>query len=100
MSWPREQAVLDAQLIELHQRKAVLGMEQAATIDFTKAQARARAVAAVINHEATPCPTFVKVSHNVVVVAALLDTLLVHSTDGVGKVYHQPKDILGVATEQ
>jgi hypothetical protein len=34
-----EKASLDAQLTELHQHKAALGMERATTIDFTKAQA-------------------------------------------------------------
>jgi hypothetical protein len=32
--------------------------------------------------------------------AALLDTLLAPSTDGVSKVYHQLKDILSIVTEQ
>jgi hypothetical protein len=31
---------------------------------------------------------------------ALLDTLSVPSTDGVDKVYHQLKNILGIATKQ
>jgi hypothetical protein len=56
-----EQAALDAQLTELHQRKAALGTEQAATIGFTKARARARAVAAGINHEGTLRLTFARV---------------------------------------
>jgi hypothetical protein len=33
------------------------------------------------------------------VVAVLLDTLLTTSTNGVDRVYHQLKDILGIATE-
>jgi hypothetical protein len=33
-------------------------MERAATIDFTKAQTQAKAVAATINREAPPRPTF------------------------------------------
>jgi hypothetical protein len=45
-----EQATLDALLTELHRRKAKLGTEWATTIDFTKAQAWARAVATAINH--------------------------------------------------
>jgi hypothetical protein len=32
-----EQAALDAQKIELHQHKAMLGTKRAATIDYTKA---------------------------------------------------------------
>jgi hypothetical protein len=31
---------------------------------------------------------------------ALLDTLPAPSTDGVGRLYHQLRDILGIATEQ
>jgi hypothetical protein len=95
-----EQVVLDAQMTELHQRKAVMEMEWATTIDFTKAQARARVIAAAINHEGTPHPTFTRASQNVATVAALFDTLSEPSTDGVGKVYQRLKDILGVAAEQ
>jgi hypothetical protein len=32
-------------------------------------------------------PTFARASQNVAMVAALLDALLAHSTDGVGEVY-------------
>jgi hypothetical protein len=32
-----EQAALDTQMTELHRHKAALGMERAATIDYTKA---------------------------------------------------------------
>jgi hypothetical protein len=55
-----EQAALDTQLTELHQCKTTLGTERAATIDFTKARSRARAVGAAINHEGMPCPTFAR----------------------------------------
>jgi hypothetical protein len=77
-------------------------MERATTIDFTKARAWARViiVVAAINHEGTPRPTFARVSQNMAVTTALLDTLPMPSTDGVNKVYHQPKDILGIAIEQ
>jgi hypothetical protein len=34
------------------------------------------------------------------VMVTLLDTLPTHSVDGVDKVYHQLKDILGIATTQ
>jgi hypothetical protein len=44
-------------------------------------------------------PTFAWASQNVAVVAALLDTLPMPSTDGVGKVYRQLRIIVGVATE-
>jgi hypothetical protein len=76
----------------------VLGIERAATIDFTKIRARARATTTAINHEGTPHPTFARASQNVATTVALLDTLPAPSTDGVGKVYHQLKDILGAAT--
>jgi hypothetical protein len=64
-----ERPALDAQMIELHRCKAALGIERTATI----------------NHEGTPHPTFRRASQNVVV--ALLDTLLMPSIDGVGRVY-------------
>jgi hypothetical protein len=73
-------------------------MERVATIDFTKAQAQARPIVAAINHEGTPHPTFASASQNVT--TTLLDTLPALSTDGVDKVCHQLKDILGVATKQ
>jgi hypothetical protein len=38
-------------MTELHQRKTVLGIERATTIDYTKAQGRARAIG--INHKGT-----------------------------------------------
>jgi hypothetical protein len=38
-------------MTELHQCKAALGTEHTATIDYTKAQARARAIVVTINHE-------------------------------------------------
>jgi hypothetical protein len=75
-------------------------MERAMMVDLTKAQARARAVAFAINHEAAPRPTITRVSHNVAMVAALLDSLPTSSTDGLHKVYHCLKDILGVTAMQ
>jgi hypothetical protein len=75
-------------------------MERATAIDLTKARAQARATAAAINHEGTPCPAFARASHNVAAAVALLDTLLTPSTDAVGKVYQQMRDILDVAAEQ
>jgi uncharacterized membrane protein len=57
-------------------------------------------IIAIINGERPPCPTFTRASQNVVVVAALLDTLLMPSADGVDKVCHQLNDILGVAAKQ
>jgi hypothetical protein len=95
-----KQASLDAQMTELHRRKATLGMERAATIDYTKARARARAITVAINHEGTPHPTFPGASQNVALVVALLVTLSAPSTDRVGKVYQQLKGILGVAAKQ
>jgi hypothetical protein len=75
-------------------------MEQPVTIDLTEAWAQARVVAAAINREGPPRPTFTRASQNVAVAAALLDTLLVPSTDGVDKVYRQLKDILGITAVQ
>jgi hypothetical protein len=95
-----EQAALDAQMTELYQCKAALGTERAATIDYTKAQARARAVAIAINQEGMPHPTFPRASQNVAVAATILDTLSAPSTGGVSMVYQQLKDILSVITEQ
>jgi hypothetical protein len=91
-----EQAALDTQMSKLHQHKATLGMEGAATISFTKARSRARAFTAAINHEGTPHPTFARASHNVITTTSILDTLSAPSTDRVGKVYRQLKDILDV----
>jgi hypothetical protein len=75
-----KRAVLDAQLTKLHQRKAKLGAKRATTVNFTKARAQARAVAAAINHEAPPRPTFVKASQNVAAAVTLFTTknLLIH----------------------
>jgi hypothetical protein len=79
-------------------------MERVVMVDLTKARARARArvraVAAAISHEGPLCPTFAKASQNMVAVAALLDTWPTPSADGVDKVYHQLKDILGVTITQ
>jgi hypothetical protein len=47
-----------------------------------------------------PHPTFARASQNMAATATLLDTLPMPSTDGIDMVYHQLKDILGVATEQ
>jgi hypothetical protein len=88
------------QLTGLHRRKAALGMEHTATINFTKAWARARAVTTAINHEGTLHPTFARASQNMGMAAMLLDTLPAPSTDGANKVYRQLKNILGVATKQ
>jgi hypothetical protein len=45
-------------------------------------------------------PAFTRASQNVVVVAALLDTLPTPSTDGVGEVYQRLMNILGSAAMQ
>jgi hypothetical protein len=78
----------------------VLRTEWAATIDFTMARARARAVATTINREGLLRPTFARASENVAVAAEILDTLPVPSSNRVDRVYPQLKDILSVATEQ
>ncbi len=51
------------------------------------------------NHGERQAPAFARASQNMAVVAALLDTLPMPSTDGVGKVYRQLRIIVGVATE-
>jgi hypothetical protein len=56
--------------------------------------------AAPTNREELQLPTFTRASQNVAAPAALLDTLPVPSTDSVGKVYQQLKNILGIATAQ
>jgi hypothetical protein len=57
-----EQLALNAQLTGLHRCNATMGIEQAATIDFVKARARARDVTTAINHEGTLRPTFARAS--------------------------------------
>jgi hypothetical protein len=84
-----EQVALDTQLTELHQHKAELRVERATTIDLTKPQAWARAVATTINRKAPPRPTFAMASKNVATAVALLDNLPTPSTDRVDSVYHQ-----------
>jgi hypothetical protein len=78
----------------------MLEMERAATINFTKARAQARAIAATINREGPPHLTFTTASQNMAIAAAILDTLLVPSTDGVDKVYRHLKNILSVDVVQ
>jgi hypothetical protein len=78
----------------------VLEAKQASTIDFSKAQAQARATAAAINHEGPLRPIFARVSQNMAAAVALLDNLPKPFADGVDKVYHQLKDVLGVAFVQ
>jgi hypothetical protein len=62
-------------------------MERAATVNFSKARAQARAIATAINYEGTPHPSFARACQNMAVVIALLDTLPAPSTDVVGKMY-------------
>jgi hypothetical protein len=57
-------------------------------------------VAASINHEGMPRPTFARGNQNMAATMMLLDTSPVPSTGGVDKLYHQLRDILGVAAEQ
>jgi hypothetical protein len=73
-------------------------MERAASINFMKARAWAKAITATLNHEVPPHLTFARASQNVPTVVVLLDTLTVPSADGVDKVYRHLKDILGVVT--
>jgi hypothetical protein len=78
----------------------MLGMEQDATINFTRALAWARAITATINHKGMPCLTFARASQNVAAAAGLLDTLPTPSTSGLNKVYCQLRGILDGAAEQ
>jgi hypothetical protein len=95
-----ERATIKAQLTELQHRKSALKTEQDMKVYLTKAHARARVVAATINREGPPHPTFVRASQNVATVTTLLDTFDAASINGMDKVYHQLKDILGVSTVQ
>jgi hypothetical protein len=88
------QEALEADLTELHRRKAMLRVEWAMAINLT------RAIVAAINHEAPPRPAFARANQNVAAAVTLLDTLLAPSTDWVDRVYHPLKDILGVAAKQ
>jgi hypothetical protein len=75
---------VEAQLANLHQRKSMPKAYQAVKT----------------NHGEWQLPTFPTASQNVAVVAAFLDTLPTPSTDGVGKIYQQLKNILGTAAVQ
>jgi hypothetical protein len=75
-------------------------MERVATIEFTKLQARARAITAAIKHEGMSRPTFARSSQNMAEAAVLLDTLPAPPTDGVNKMYRQLRDNLSIAAEQ
>jgi hypothetical protein len=52
------------------------------------------------DREGQQLPIFTMASQNMAAVTALLDTLPVPSTNGVGKVYQQLKNILGTAVTQ
>jgi hypothetical protein len=58
------------------------------------------AIAATINHDGTPHPTFARASQNMAAVTVLLHTLPAPATNGVDKVYCQLNDILSIAVEQ
>lgn len=95
-----EQVAVETQMAELRQRQTELAAEQGRRVDATSARARARDVAAAINQDGAPRPTFARASQNVAAAAALLGTLPAPSTDAVGQVYHQLREILNVAAEQ
>jgi hypothetical protein len=95
-----DQVALDAEMTELHRCKAMLGIEWAVAIGYSKAWARASAVAVAVNHEGMPHPTIPGAIQNVAVATTLLDTLPMPSADGVSKVYQQKKNIIGVAAER
>jgi hypothetical protein len=75
-------------MTKLHRHKAALGTEHVAAIDYTKARARARAVATTINRKGTPHPTFPMASQNVAAATTLLDSL---PTPSIDRVYQQLK---------
>jgi hypothetical protein len=54
----------------------------------------------MMGHTEWQLPTFARASQNVVMVAALLNTLAAPSTNGVGEVYQRLKNILSTATVQ
>jgi hypothetical protein len=78
----------------------MLEAERSLTVDLTTAWTRARDVSATINHKGMQLLDFPRANQNVVAVATLLDTLPASSADGVDRVYHQLKDILGIITTQ
>jgi hypothetical protein len=65
----------------------MLEVEWATMVDLTSARVWARDVTVTINHEGAQCLTFARASQNVVVAAALLETLPAPSADGVDMVY-------------
>jgi hypothetical protein len=73
---------VEAGLANLHQCESTLEANQATTT----------------NSEVEQIPTFDRASSNMAVVATLLVTLPMPSTDGVGKVYQQLKNIFGTTT--
>jgi hypothetical protein len=91
---------IEIQLAELHHRKSTLEIEWAIMVDLTNARDQARDFATTISCKGTLCSTIVGASQNMAAMVTLLDTLPTHSVDGVDKVYHQLKDILGIATTQ
>jgi hypothetical protein len=97
---PGERASIEAQITKLHHRKSTLETEHTIKVEFTNARARARDIIAAINREGARCPTFARTSQNMVMAAALLDTLPAPSTNRVDKVYCQLKDILSITTVQ
>jgi hypothetical protein len=92
-----EQATIEAQLAELRHCKSTLDTKWVIIVNLTNAQPSDRDLTTAINREGAQCPAFARASQNMVVMAALLDTLPTPTTDGVNKVYHQLKEILGIA---
>jgi hypothetical protein len=75
---------VEARLADVHQCESKLEADQVATP----------------NHEERQLPTFARASQNVAAVVVLLDMLSAPSTDGVGMVYQQLKNILGTTAVQ
>jgi hypothetical protein len=67
-------------------------------VDLTTSCAWARDVTAAISHEGTQCLAFARASQNVATAVVLLDTLPAPFTDGVDRMYHQPKEVLSIAS--
>jgi hypothetical protein len=79
-----ERTTIEVRLADLHEHGSVLEACQATPV----------------GHAEWQLPTFTRASQNVATVAVLLDTLPAPSTDQVGTVYQQLKNILGTTTTQ
>jgi hypothetical protein len=76
-----KRAAVVARLVDLHQYKLELEVDQTMAMEQVEGQ----------------LPAFARASQNVAAAAALLDALLLPSTDGVGEMYQLQKSILSTA---